>query len=122
MTPVTPPTGKFRFRMVGGGLQLQIEKAADFVNVLDLDEAFWAMTAVDTNALRFDRRFLEFVDSDHDGIIRTDEVKAALRFAKTYFTDLTAMAGAESVIKISSLDPQAPRRCRCDRLCQIDPE
>lgn len=108
MTPVTPPTGKFRFRMVGGGLQLQIEKAADFVNVLDLDEAFWAMTAVDTNALRFDRRFLEFVDSDHDGIIRTDEVKAALRFAKTYFTDLTAMAQAESVIKISSLDPQAP--------------
>ena len=68
MIPSTPQAGKFRFRMIGGGLQLQISKAEDIANVLLLDDALWAMTSVDTDSLRFDRRFLEFVDSDHDGM------------------------------------------------------
>ena len=108
MTPVTPPAGNFRFRMIGGSLQLQIDKPSDFAGVLDLDEAFWAMTAADTGALRFDRRFLDFVDSDHDGMIRSDEIKEALRFAMKYLKDLSGMADGSCELKISSIDPQAP--------------
>ncbi len=108
MTPVTPPSGQYRFRIVGGGLQLRIDDASDFANVLKLDEAFWAMTALETGALRFDRRFLEFVDSDHDGIIRSDEIKEAVRFALTYFKDLSGMASGSKELRISTFAPDAP--------------
>ena len=80
MTPVKPPKGNFRFRIIGGGLQLRIENADDLASILDLDEALWAMTSVDIDYLRFDRKFLEFIDSDHDGQIRSDEIKQAVKF------------------------------------------
>jgi hypothetical protein len=108
MTPSTPTAGKFRFRMIGGGLQLQISKAEDIANVLLLDDALWAMTSVDTDSLRFDRRFLEFVDSDHDGKIRSNEIRDALRFVLENFRDLDGVVRGEEYLSLSSLAPDAP--------------
>lgn len=109
MTPVKPPSGNFRFRMIGGGLQLQIAAPDDLAVILDLDEAFWAVTSVRNSSLRFDRRFLEFVDSDHDGNIRSNEVKEALRFILTYFKDLApAVAGCDR-ITVDSVNPKVPQ-------------
>ena len=108
MIPSTPQAGKFRFRMIGGGLQLQISKAEDIANVLLLDDALWAMTSVDTDSLRFDRRFLEFVDSDHDGKIRSNEIRDALRFVLENFRDLDGVVRGEEYLSVSSLNPDAP--------------
>ena len=94
--------------MIGGGLQLQISKAEDIANVLLLDDALWAMTSVDTDSLRFDRRFLEFVDSDHNGKIRSNEIRDALRFVLENFRDLDGVVRGEEYLSVSSLNPDAP--------------
>ena len=119
MTPKKPPEGDFRFRMVGGGLQLQIEDAQALRNVLLLDEAWWAMTEVEVDALRFDRRFLDFLDHDHDGRIRTDEIKRAVEFVLTGFRDLSGVLAGDPAVRMSALDPEAPGMAdvlRCGRL------
>ena len=108
MVPVKPPKGDFRFRMIGGSLQLRLEKAEDLPNVLKLDEAFWAMTGLDIDSLRFDRRFLEFVDSDHDGQIGCDEVKAAVKFALDNFSDLDDLISGKAEINPETINPEAP--------------
>ena len=108
MIPAKPPVGNYRFRMIGGGLQLQITGAEDLPNVLALDEAHWAMTGIDVDALRMDRRFLEFVDHDHDGKIRTDEVKAAVKFVLDNFRDLQGVTQRSPFLRVSAINPQAP--------------
>ena len=108
MIPAKPPAGDFHFRMIGGGLQLRISDEAGLANVLKLDEALWAMTGVDIDSLRFDRRFLEFVDSDHDGKIRTDEIKEAVEFTLKYFCDLDGVVSGSGQLRISAISPAAP--------------
>lgn len=119
MTPKKAPKGDFRFRIVGGGLQLRLSDAEDLANVLKLDEALWAMTAVDLNSLRFDKRFLEFVDCDHDGQIRSDEVKKAVKFALDYFSDLSGVVEGKAELSpdvINTAAPGAAEAADCARL------
>lgn len=108
MKPATAPMGDFHFRLVGGGLQLRLSSAGDLANVLTLDEALWAMTAVDFDSLRFDRRFLEFVDCDHDGQIRSDEVKKSVKFVLDYFRDLSGVVAGKAELSPDAIDPDAP--------------
>jgi len=106
--PSAPESGNFRFRMIGGGLQLQIRTAEDLKSISHLDEALWAMTGVDTDSLRFDQDFLRFLDCDHDGKIRSEEVKTALDFIQNTFRDISCVARSDEFLKISSISPDAP--------------
>jgi hypothetical protein len=103
MMPSAPESGNFRFRMIGGGLQLQIRTAEDLKSISHLDEALWAMTGVDTDSLRFDQDFLRFLDCDHDGKIRSEEVKTALDFIQNTFRDISCVARSDEFLKISSI-------------------
>lgn len=107
MIPAKPPAGSYRFRIVGGGLQLQIANASDLASVLKLDEAHWAMTMLDMDSLRMDRRFLELVDSDHDGQIRSGEVKDAVQYTLKYLRDLTGTVNGSGELFINSINPEA---------------
>lgn len=108
MIPKKPPAGKFRFRLIGGALQLRIEDAEALNNVLLLDEAFWAMTGINTSSLRFDRRFLDFLDKDGDGHIRCTEVKEAVKFILDSFKDLSGVVSGSDTIYLDAIDPGAP--------------
>ena len=109
----------FRFRIIGGGLQLRLNSVQDLANILLLDEALWAVTSVDIDAMRFDKRFLEFVDSDHDGKIRSDEVKKAVKFSLDYFSDLSALAEGKAELSPDAINPDAqgaPEAIACAKL------
>lgn len=66
------------FRRIGGAPQLALRNIDDLACVLELDEALWAVTGIAIDALRTDRQFLDFIDDDHNGVIRADEVKRAV--------------------------------------------
>ena len=119
MIPVNAPKGDFRFRIIGGGLQLRLNSVQDLANILLLDEALWAVTSVDIDAMRFDKRFLEFVDSDHDGKIRSDEVKKAVKFSLDYFSDLSALSQGKAELSPDAINPDAqgaPEAIACAKL------
>lgn len=56
------------------------------------DVKSWYAISCPVSALRFDRRTLEFLDSDRDGHIRTNEVAAALEFLKSKGVDPDGLA------------------------------
>ncbi len=108
MIPVHAPKGNFRFRIIGGGLQLRISSAEDIANILTLDEALWAVTSMDIDALRFERKFLEIIDCDHDNKIRSDEVRKAVQFALDYFRDISALIEGKAELSPDVINPDAP--------------
>ena len=108
MIPSKSSKNNFHFRMIGGGLQLQLTREKELANVLELDEALWAMTGVDVDFLRFERRFLDFVDSDHDGKIRTGEIKEAISFTLEHFQNLSGIIAGKNTLEIADISTSAP--------------
>ncbi len=90
-----PPVEKpeMKFRRVGGSWQLSLQDFTDLARVLELDEAHWALTSVRLDAMRTDLQFLKFLDADQNGVIRADEVKAAVRW-------FTTMIRAEKIVNL----------------------
>jgi len=72
--------GKFIFRNYGGSYQLKIQSPEDFEKILSLDEALWAATSIPVDILNCDKAFLNYLDTDKNGRIRTDEIKDAVRW------------------------------------------
>lgn len=68
------------FQRQGRTYQLSIEDAEDLRAALELDDGLWVATSAPVVSLNCDRQFLEFVDSDGNGEIRCDEVRAAIRW------------------------------------------
>jgi hypothetical protein len=68
------------FRNYGGAYQLRIESADDLRLALDLPEALWVATSAPVAGLACDPVFLNYLDSDRDGRIRTDELQEAIRW------------------------------------------
>lgn len=108
MIPEKAPQGKFRFRMIGGSMQLRIDDVESLRNVLLLDEAFWAMTGADVGAFRFDRVFLDTIDSDHDGHIRSSEVRSAVRFLVDNLKSFDGIFEHSDKISLNSINGSGP--------------
>jgi len=66
------------FKNYGGSYQLRIQDVQDLEKVQSLDDPHWAATSVPIDRLNCDRVLTSYVDTDKNGRIRTDEVKAAL--------------------------------------------
>ncbi|WP_288559142.1 hypothetical protein [uncultured Victivallis sp.] len=71
---------RMKFRRIGGFYQLNVTDLQDLRYALELDEAHWALNSIDLDSMYTDRQFLNFVDDDHNGMIRVDEVKRAIRW------------------------------------------
>ena len=59
-----------QFRKIGGSCQLVLAKAENLEQILQLDEAYWAVTAMPVEAAITDPEFLAFLDSDGNKRIR----------------------------------------------------
>lgn len=68
---------RFIFKNYGGSYQLRIENAEDLEKIQALDEALWAATSIPIDSFNCDRKFTSYVDTDQNGRIRTDELRAA---------------------------------------------
>ena len=93
-----------RFIRIGGGYQPVISGSRDFEALLNLDDAHWEVTSLSVTSLRTDKRFLDFLDTDKNGSVRTDEVRNALRFLMDVFRDLSDVDKAESVIDLNKIN------------------
>jgi len=69
---------KMMFCNFGGNYKLKIKKAEDLQHVLKLPETRWVATSAPVSSFSCDPLFLKCLDADHNGRIRSDEVKAAI--------------------------------------------
>ena len=72
---------QWRFFRSGGFDQVKLDKIADWQQLDQLDPKLWAALSCPVQGLEFDQRTLSYLDTDHDGRVRIDEVKAAVNWA-----------------------------------------
>ena len=68
---------QFIFKNYGGSYQLRLQNADDLEKIQTFKESLWAATSIPIDALNCDRKFADYLDSDKNGRIRTDELKNA---------------------------------------------
>ena len=106
--PVSSTASSARFRRVGGSYQLALDSGAALEGILTLDEAHWAVTSINIDTLRADRQFLEFLDDDHNGQIRTDEVKRAVGWLLELLLDRSGIDRATDELRLDAINRETP--------------
>jgi len=71
----------WRFFKTGRVMQVKIETGEDVAHLKELDRKLWTALSAPIHGLRFDKRTLELMDTDHDGVVRAPEVLAAVDWA-----------------------------------------
>ena len=71
--------------------QVSLTCGADVAALGELDRKQWVAISMPTTGVRFDKRMLELMDTDHDGRIRTPEVIAAIEFLKSRNVDFDSL-------------------------------
>ena len=93
-----------KFVRIGGSYQPVLSSSADFEKLIALDDAHWQVTSLTASSLRTDKRLLDFLDTDRNGLIRTDEVRAALKFMLGVFRDFSGTDSASDVLKLDAIN------------------
>ena len=96
------------FKNYGGSYQLRIQDAQDLEKIQDLDETHWAATSVPIDSLNCDRVLASYIDTDKNGRIRTDEVKAALEWLFRFLTNRSRLSEGTDVLNLSDIDTSHP--------------
>ena len=99
-------SGTMNYQRVAGARQLQVKVKEDLDNILKLDEAHWALTSIPVEAVCANQTFLDFLDSDHNGIIRTDELQNAVRFVLSSYKDFSALLAGNEILQLDALNEE----------------
>lgn len=76
-TPLT-----WRFFRAGGFDQVRLDTAEELLAIDQLDQKLWVALSCPVKGIEFDRRSLEFIDSDSDGQVRAPELIGAVHWAR----------------------------------------
>jgi len=94
------------FEKYGRTYQLRIESAEELEHVLELNDALWIATSVRVRSLNCDREFLDFVDLDDNGLIRCDEVRAAIEWTLERLSDAAPMSRGTDEIALEQINAE----------------
>jgi len=92
----------------GGQYQIRIENARDIEKALELSNACWMATSAPCDVFDCDAAFLKFVDTDVNGRIRTDELRAAIKWMLGLLQDRSGIDEASEILKFDSLNQDHP--------------
>ena len=95
---------RWRFFRAGGFDQVLLETGAELMALGSLDQKLWVALSCPVAGIEFDRKTLEFVDSDADGHIRPPEVIAAAAWAGKALRDPDFLVRRQDRLPLSSVD------------------
>jgi len=103
----------------GGSHQLRIQNAQDLEKIQVLDDAHWAATSVPINSLNCDYAFATYVDTDQNGRIRTDELKAAQAWLFRFLANRSRLSEGTDVLNLSDIDTSHPEGQKLRQAAEI---
>jgi len=103
----------------GGSHQLRIQNAQDLEKIQVLDDAHWAATSVPINSLNCDYAFAAYVDTDQNGRIRTDELKAAQAWLFRFLANRSRLSEGTDVLNLSDIDTSHPEGQKLRQAAEI---
>lgn len=96
------------FEKVGGSLQPVVNSAEDILKLYSLPPAYWSVTSIAVESVAMDEQFLAFLDDDHNGRIRVDEVKRAIAFVQKCLVCYENLEKGSDVLRFSDLNKEDP--------------
>ncbi len=93
-----------RFDRFGRTYHLSIRSAEELEQVLELDDSHWIAMSAPVAGLNGDRRFLDLVDLDHNGRIRTDEMRTAIGYLLDRLSDKSGVTSGSDVLALAAVN------------------
>lgn len=98
----------WNYRTVGGVTRAYITNGEDIAHLGELDKKMWTVLSCPAKGLEIDSRTLEYIDSNHDGTIRVDEVIADANWlTKVLKNNDVLLQGADS-LALDQINPETP--------------
>ena len=94
----------WRFFRAGGFDQVLLESGDDLKNLASLDQKLWVALSCPVKGVQFDRKVLEFVDSDRDGQVRAPEIRAAIQWTAARLQSFDLLIEAPSELPLSAIN------------------
>jgi hypothetical protein len=95
------------FRKYGGSIQMLLRRFEDLEKAIEAPEALWVALACPTTGLACDQRFLDLLDTDGNGRIRAEELKAAVRWTRAMLEDTRGCDEGSSSLELRWLSEEA---------------
>lgn len=89
---------------LGGDYQPVLNRPEDLASLCKLDEAHWMATSAPTQSFTCDPVFLNYMDTDQNGRIRSSEVKSAQQWLFQMLTDRGRLGEKTSVLNLDAID------------------
>ncbi len=98
----------WRFFRSGGFDQVRLETGADLKALSELDPKLWVALSCPTDHLEFDKKTLDFIDSDGDGHIRVPEIVAAVNWVVAVLKQPEDIIQGADVLPLSAINDSSP--------------
>ena len=107
-----------RFRWLGRGAHPVMDSAEALAALPGLDDTYWVATAAPVAGLRGDARFHALLDADGDGRIRSDDLRAAVRWLFAHLDAPEAVTAAAEPVSSKPIFVKRPKpTCLANRRC-----
>lgn len=93
-----------KFIRLGKSYQLCIDTPEALKEIVGLDESLWSISSAPINAYLMDKAFLDYVDVDGNGRIRTDEIKGVVQWCLDTMTDVTCFGNPKPELETSLIN------------------
>lgn len=101
------PAKNMILQKLGGSYQFIVTNEADLRFVISFDEAHWAALSVPCKCMNCDQKLLEYLDANHDGWIRTDEIKAAASWLTSALSDLSNIEKQNDELELKAINRES---------------
>lgn len=95
------------YRRFGGSTHVRIDTFAQLKEAVSIPETQWVATSAPIGSFVSDKRFLELMDTDHNGRIRVDELQAAVHWMATMFEREGGIDSRAAMLTLTDLTPAA---------------
>lgn len=95
---------EWKYCSLGGAIRVNVASGEDIAHLGELDQKLWTVLSCPVESLEFDRRTLDYIDTDKDGKIKVPEVVAAAQWLTSVIKDKDLILKGESVLDIDQID------------------
>lgn len=94
----------WKYCSLGGAIRVNIASGEDIAHLGELDQKLWTVLSCPVDSLEFDRRTLDYIDTDKDGRIKVAEVVSAAEWLTSVIKDKDSILKGESSLDINNID------------------
>ena len=97
-----------KFDKYGKAYHLDLSQPGAIREVLELDDSLWAAVSAPTAAFNCDAAFLRYLDSDGNGRMRSDEIRAALEWTLETLADDSRIGSDDAGLALCAVSKTSP--------------